>query len=89
MRVQDQFNPHSKPALAEGFRTAIRSLSEETADGRIRRVGLNEPLETWGAEYNFRPNLLDYNWVSRLTRVTVSLHTNRSASSSDRAFVMS
>ena len=50
-----------KPAFAEEFKAEIQSFSQETADGRIRWVGLNEVLEIWETEYDCRPNLFAYN----------------------------
>lgn len=50
-----------KPAFAEEFKDEIQSFSQETADGRIRWVGLNEVLEIWETEYDCRPNLFAYN----------------------------
>jgi hypothetical protein len=50
-----------KPAFVEEFRTQIHSFSDETADGRIRWVGLNEVLDIWETKYDCRPNLFAYN----------------------------
>ena len=49
------------PVFTEEFRAEIQSLSDETQDGRIRWVGLNEVLHIWETEYDCQPNLFAYN----------------------------
>jgi len=49
-----------KPAFVEDFRSELLSFTEETMEGRIQWIGLNEVLEVWEVEYDCRPNLFAY-----------------------------
>ncbi len=49
-----------KPAYVEEFLLELRSFSEETEQGLIRWVGLNEVFDIWGDEYGSQPNVFSY-----------------------------
>ncbi len=49
-----------KPAYVEEFLHELRSFSEETEQGLIRWVGLNEVVDIWKDKYGSEPNMFPY-----------------------------
>ncbi len=49
-----------KPQFRQEFRVKIQSLQQETEQGLIRWVGLNELMDTWKVEYGSEPNTFAY-----------------------------